>query len=47
MPFIKSVQNNKEPVKIYYEDWGKGKPVVFIHGWPLVYGSGKIKQGSD
>ena len=35
MPFIKSVQNNNDPVKIYYEDSGKGKPVVFIHGWPL------------
>ena len=35
MPFINSSQNNNEPVKIYYEDLGKGKPVVFIHGWPL------------
>jgi hypothetical protein len=35
MPFIKSVQNNNKPVKIYYEDYGKGKPVVFIDGWPL------------
>ncbi len=35
MPFIKSVQNNMDPVNIYYEDYGKGKPVVFIHGWPL------------
>ncbi len=35
MPFINSVQTNSEPVKIYYEDSGKGKPVVFIHGWPL------------
>jgi len=35
MPFIQSAQNNQEPVKIYYEDLGKGKPVVFIHGWPL------------
>ncbi|MEO6454998.1 MAG: alpha/beta hydrolase [Ginsengibacter sp.] len=35
MPFIKSVQTNSEPINIYYEDSGKGKPVVFIHGWPL------------
>jgi non-heme chloroperoxidase len=35
MPFFNSTQNNDEPVKIYYEDLGKGKPVVFIHGWPL------------
>lgn len=20
---------------LYYEDWGKGEPVVLIHGWPL------------
>ena len=35
MPFVKSCQNNEEPVNIYYEDYGKGLPVVFIHGWPL------------
>lgn len=35
MPFIKSNQNNADPVNIYYNDLGKGKNVVFIHGWPL------------
>lgn len=35
MPFINSAQNNGEAVQIYYDDSGAGKPVVFIHGWPL------------
>jgi len=35
MPFVKSAQNAETPVEIYYEVWGTGKPVVFIHGWPL------------
>jgi len=35
MPFITSAQNINEPINIYYEDLGKGKNVVFIHGWPL------------
>lgn len=35
MPFIQSKQNNSETVNIYYEDSVIGKPVVFIHGWPL------------
>ena len=25
----------KESIEIYYEDWGKGRPVVLSHGWPL------------
>ena len=35
MAFIKSTQTNGEVVNLYYEDLGKGKNVLFIHGWPL------------
>lgn len=26
---------NRIPVELHYEDYGAGKPVVLIHGWPL------------
>jgi pimeloyl-ACP methyl ester carboxylesterase len=30
------------PTEIYYEDVGRGRPVVLIHGWPL---SGRMWEG--
>ncbi|WP_159798968.1 alpha/beta fold hydrolase [Flavobacterium sp. MK4S-17] len=39
MPFITtnsvSLSGSSEQVKIFYQDIGRGKPVVLIHGWPL------------
>ena len=25
----------KDSTKLFYKDWGTGKPVIFLHGWPL------------
>ena len=35
MPFIRVSQENSSEIDLYYEDYGEGKPVVLIHGWPL------------
>jgi pimeloyl-ACP methyl ester carboxylesterase len=31
MPYI----TTKDSTKLYYKDWGTGRPVILIHGWPL------------
>jgi pimeloyl-ACP methyl ester carboxylesterase len=33
---------NGQPVELYFEDLGAGKPVILIHGWPL---SGRSWEG--
>ena len=39
MDFINVGKENSTNIDLYYEDHGKGKPVVLIHGWPLSSGS--------
>jgi non-heme chloroperoxidase len=31
MPFIET----RDKTRLYFKDWGAGRPVVLIHGWPL------------
>jgi non-heme chloroperoxidase len=31
MPFVET----SDRTRLYYKDWGAGRPVVLIHGWPL------------
>ncbi|WP_020185113.1 alpha/beta hydrolase [Methylopila sp. 73B] len=31
MPYIETL----DKVRLFYNDWGVGKPIVLIHGWPL------------
>ncbi len=38
MPFLKHSEG-KEPVELFYQDYGQGKPVILIHGWPLSHQS--------
>ena len=35
MPYIDISQSQSKPVKLHYQDFGEGPPVVLIHGWPL------------
>ncbi|HEU4779568.1 MAG TPA: alpha/beta hydrolase [Steroidobacteraceae bacterium] len=31
MPYVTTA----DTTQLYYKDWGKGRPVVLVHGWPL------------
>jgi pimeloyl-ACP methyl ester carboxylesterase len=31
MPFLET----RDHVRLFYNDWGSGKPVILVHGWPL------------
>ncbi len=31
MPYVATADHTQ----LYYKDWGRGRPVVLLHGWPL------------
>jgi len=35
MPTLTIGKEGNSPVELHYQDYGLGKPVVLIHGWPL------------
>ncbi len=36
MPYINTERDSKkQEVNLYYEDYGTGKPIILVHGWPL------------
>lgn len=35
MNYLTVGKENSGPIELYYEDYGSGRPVVLIHGWPL------------
>ena len=35
MPRLNVGTENGNPIELHYEDYGAGRPVVLIHGWPL------------
>jgi pimeloyl-ACP methyl ester carboxylesterase len=35
MPHVTVGKENSGPIDLHYEDYGSGRPVVLLHGWPL------------
>lgn len=35
MPMLEVGTEAHHAIELHYEDYGSGKPVVLIHGWPL------------
>jgi non-heme chloroperoxidase len=35
MPYVNVGKDKSDDVRLFYNDWGSGQPIVFSHGWPL------------
>src|SRR5262249_61803809 len=35
MPYVKVGEENSGQIKLHYEDYGAGEPIILIHGYPL------------
>lgn len=46
MPYVNVGEENSGGIDLYYEDLGKGQPVVLIHGWPLSGASWEKQVGA-
>lgn len=43
MPYLKTKSENA--INLFYQDQGKGKPVLFIHGWPSSHAMWEYQLG--
>lgn len=44
MNYIETKNEEKgNKIKLFYEDYGEGQPVILIHGWPLVTECGNTR----
>jgi non-heme chloroperoxidase len=46
MPYINSHTETDKDVRIFYEDWGEGQPIVLIHGWPVSHEMWEYQAGA-
>lgn len=46
MPYIELPRRSTSKLQLHYQDFGEGKPLIFIHGWPLSSRTWEAQVGS-